>query len=187
MNVSKCKNCIFNSDALTEEINDKNQVLTPKKKVWNLTKSASSTSSEGNMAAPLEHPHDSGSFFLLDWGWIFIKVQRKLHIKQSDSQNLNLLRPLRPQTGARRRGPWLPPRATAAWRWHKRYRHVSSAGGEVIWLIRAEIQEERPAMRRYITVVTTATIKLLRHLLFLARERGLFIPRRLNIQPCCCC
>lgn len=55
---------------------------------------------------------------------------------------------------------------------------------EVIWLIRAEILEKRPVRRQYITVLTTGTIKLLCHVLFLAWEQGLFIPRRLNIQLC---
>lgn len=55
---------------------------------------------------------------------------------------------------------------------------------EVIWLIRAEILEKRPVRRQYITVLTTGTIKLLCHVLFLAWEQGLFIPHRLNIQLC---
>lgn len=84
----------------------------------------------------------------------------------------------------------ITPPATVACRWHKQYHHISSTEGEVIWLIRAEIQEEkkkrkRPARRQYITMLTTGTIKLLCHLLFLAWEQALLIPRTLNIQLCC--
>lgn len=84
----------------------------------------------------------------------------------------------------------ITPPATVACRWHKQYNHISSTEGEVIWLIRAEIQEEkkkkkRLARRQYITMLTTGTIKLLCHLLFLAWEQALFIPRTLNIQLCC--
>lgn len=67
-----------------------------------------------------------------------------------------------------------------ACRWHKQYNHISSTEGEVIWLIRAEIQEKRPARRQYITVLTTGTIKLLCHLLFLAWEQGLFHPSQVK-------
>lgn len=38
----------------------------------------------------------------------------------------------------------------------------------VIWLIRARFEEKRPVRRQYITLLTTRTIKLLYHLLFLA-------------------
>lgn len=54
----------------------------------------------------------------------------------------------------------------------------------VIWLIGAEIQEKRPVRRQYITMLTTGTIKLLCHLLFLAWKQGPFIPRRLNVHLC---
>lgn len=37
----------------------------------------------------------------------------------------------------------ITPPATVACRWHKQYNHISSTEGEVIWLIRAEIQEEK--------------------------------------------
>lgn len=58
--------------------------------------------------------------------------------------------------------------------------------GEVIWLIRTEIEEKHPVRRQYITTLTTGTIKVLGHLLFLAWEQGLFHPLycRLNIQLC---
>lgn len=54
----------------------------------------------------------------------------------------------------------------------------------VIWLIGAEVQEKRPVRRQYITALTTGTIKLLCHLLFLAWKQGPFIPRRLNVHLC---
>lgn len=65
-----------------------------------------------------------------------------------------------------------------------------SKRSQIIWLIRAGIQEKRPARRQYITTLTTGTIKLLCHWLFLAGTPGpffffnyySFVPRMLNIQ-----